>query len=78
MIENDLKKFLKKHATKNNLCFHYKQYPKKVQLMISNVFNACWRMNLYNSQIIYMLDEAIKPFQKEKSKELFDDLVETN
>ena len=47
-----------------HLCKEYKQYNDEIQKMIENLFKATFRLNLYNAQIVFILDEALKPFKK--------------
>lgn len=67
MKENTLVQFIKKHATSHNLSYYYTSYPKEVQEMLNNVFKGCWRFGLYASQTLYILDEALKPFDNQKT-----------
>lgn len=46
------------------LCKEYDKYSKEVQEMVNNLFKATFRLNLYDGQIAYVLDEALKPFKK--------------
>ena len=50
----------------HHLSKQYYLYSDEVQQMVKNVYNAVNRMNLYNSQIVYILDQALEPFKKEK------------
>lgn len=60
-LENLLKK-----TKESDLCRYYKYYDVDVQQMIENLYKATYRMGLYNGQIIYILNEALQPFKKEK------------
>lgn len=66
MKENTLAKFINKRATSQNLCYYYTSYSKEVQEMLNNIFKSCWRFGLYTSQTLYILDEALKPFDNQK------------
>ena len=46
------------------LCKQYKRYNNDVQQMVNNIYKATYRIGLYDSQIIYILEEALKPFKK--------------
>lgn len=60
-LENLLKK-----TKENDLCRYYKCYDVDVQQMVENLYKATYRMGLYGGQIIYILNEALQPFKKEK------------
>lgn len=62
MREMTLEEFIKNHATKTDACLYYNEYSKEVQESLNNIFKACWRFDLRNRQAIYMLNEALKPF----------------
>lgn len=49
-----------------HLCKYYKEYSQEVQNMIESLYNATYRIGLYNGQILYILDQALEPFKKEK------------
>ena len=34
--------------------------------MLDNIFRMCWRIGLYSSQTLMMLDESLKPFKNKK------------
>ena len=53
-----------KKTKESDLCRCYKMYDVDVQQMINNLYNASYRMGLYKNQIIYILNEALKPFNK--------------
>lgn len=57
---------LLKRLKGTHLCKHYKEYDEEVQQMIDNLYKATFRMGLYDGQIVYILDEAMQPFEKEK------------
>lgn len=57
---------LLKKAKQEHLCRHYELYREEVQQMQKNLFKAAYRMGLYDSQILYILDEALKSFKKGK------------
>lgn len=62
MKETTLKEFIEKHAAMTDTCYYYKAFSKEVQESLDNIFRACWRFNLRNAQIIFMLNEALKPY----------------
>lgn len=62
--------FIKKNSTPNNQCFYYSKYSDEVIESLKNVYAACFRFGLYKSQILYMLDEMLKPF--ERNEDLFE------
>ena len=61
-----LKEFIKENATPKDNCHYYNEYSKKEQEMLANLYSACWRFNLQRPQIIFMLNEALKPFGKDE------------
>lgn len=54
--------FIKHCATDKNLCFYYKDYSKEVKKLLKNIYSCYFRLNLYKSQILFMLDSAVQPF----------------
>lgn len=65
-----LEDFIKENAEGTDLCYYYSEYSEEVQESLKNIYAACFRFGLYKSQILYMLDEALKPY--ERKKDLFD------
>lgn len=63
MKDRILKDFIRNNATEKNLCYKYEEYPREVRQMLENVFKMCWRIGLYASQTMMMLDESLKPFK---------------
>lgn len=51
-------------ASEANLCKHYQEYDIEVQQMVEKLYKATYRVGLFKSQIIYILDEALTPFKK--------------
>jgi hypothetical protein len=49
---------------KEHLCMHYKEYSSEVQEMVEKIYKALFRINLYDAQIVYILDEALLPFKR--------------
>ena len=74
MQKKRLEQFIEKYATPTDTIYYYSEYSKKIKEMLSNIYNACWRMNLYPKQIMYLLSEALKPFEIETN--LLGDLEE--
>jgi hypothetical protein len=70
MKEQKIEEFIKENTDGTNLCYYYSEYSEEVQESIKNVYAACFRFGLYKSQILYMLDEALRPY--ERNKDLFD------
>lgn len=58
----EFEEFIKEKAAKYDACYNYKEYPIEVQESLENIYKACWRFNLRNAQIIYMLNEILKPY----------------
>lgn len=56
--------FIKEHSNPANRCYYYADYSKETQESLENVYKACFRFGLYSSQILYMLDEMLKPLEK--------------
>lgn len=63
MKDRILKDFIRNNATEKNLCYKYEEYPREVRQMLENVFKMCWRIGLYTSQTMMMLEESLKPFK---------------
>lgn len=57
--------FIKEYSNPANRCYYYADYSKETQESLENVYKACFRFGLYSSQILYMLDEALKPIKRE-------------
>ena len=58
-------KFIKDNARPVNYCYYYSEYSEEIQESLKNIYAACFRFGLYKSQILYMLDEALKPIKRE-------------
>ena len=69
-----LEVFIKENAKQTNFCCYYSEYSEEVQGSLKNIYAACLRFGLYKSQILYILDEALKPFKK--GTDLFEMLEE--
>lgn len=48
-----------------NLLDQYNKAPADVQKMLQNIYKVGYRYALTDSQIIYLLEQALKPFQKD-------------
>lgn len=59
----NFKEFIRTTATKTDACLKYREYPKEVQECLENIYRACWRFCLRETQIRYMLNEALKAFE---------------
>ena len=70
MKQQKIEDFIKGNTNRTNLCYYYSEYSEEVQESLKNIYAACFRFGLYKSQILYMLDEALKPY--ERKKDLFD------
>lgn len=66
-VLEDLEKLTNK-LKETYLCKHYKDYDYRVQKMVENIYKATNRINLYDSQKVYIMDEALKVFEKKKGK----------
>lgn len=66
MKNETLEEFIENYAKNYNLCYKYSEYSEEVQKMLKRIYAACFRFGLYNSQTLYMLDEALKPFEINK------------
>ena len=53
-----------KNTDNNHPCKYYKEYDIEVQQMIENVYKATYRVGLFKSQIVYILDKALEPFER--------------
>lgn len=63
MKENKIKEFL--NLKDKELFNYYNRSPEDIQKLMNNVYNACYRFNLNNTQTLYMLQEAVKPFKQD-------------
>lgn len=76
MKDKTIEDFIKDNSKPANLCYYYSEYSGEIQESLKKIYAACYRFGLYKSQILYMLDEALKPFApKKKTKkieEIFD------
>lgn len=61
MEKQTLDSLLKK-TKESDLCRYYRLYDKEVQKMVENLYEALYRVGLFNSQIIYVLNRALEPF----------------
>lgn len=66
MKDRTLSEFIKNHADEKNLCYNYKEYSTEIQESLKNIYSACFRFGLYASQTLHLLDNALKPFEKNK------------
>ena len=66
MKKDVFEEFIKKRATKENLCYKYFEYSEQVQKMLKRIHATCFRFGLYSSQIVYMLDQALIPFDRKR------------
>lgn len=72
-IENKFNDFIVKNTTEKDWCKFYKDYPYPVQRMLKNLYKCCFRFNMYNQQIVYVLNQALEPFVEDsEEKDLFD------
>ena len=65
MKDKTLEEFIKSNASPVNYCYYYSEYSEEIQESLKNIYAACFRFGLYKSQILYMLDEALKPIKRE-------------
>lgn len=61
--EREIKGFL--ILKSNKLLDQYNKAPIDVQKMLQNIYKVAYRYALTDSQIVYLLEQAIKPFQKD-------------
>lgn len=62
-MKDRLKEFL--NLKNKELFDYYNRSPKDIQELMNNVYNACYRFNLNNTQTLYMLQEAVRPFKQD-------------
>ncbi len=62
--ENSVYEFIQSKATNVDPCKNIQLYSDEVKVMLQHLYDALWRFNLYDSQIIYIMNEAIKGFRK--------------
>ena len=63
---SDVRQIIDKSAGEFDPCKRIDLYDDDVQEMMQYIYEALWRFNLRNSQIIYVLNEAIRPFRIKK------------
>lgn len=68
MLETTMEGFIDRYARISDLCSDYKKYSKDVQQSLKNVYIACWRFDLRKNQILHVLNECLKPFEKVPDK----------
>jgi hypothetical protein len=49
----------------NEIKKYYDNSNDDIKQMIKNLCNACYRFGLNNTQTIYMIDQALKPFKND-------------
>ena len=59
----EVRQFIQKKATDKDVCKKIELYDYEVQQMLQKVYEALWRLNLYDSQMIYVFNEALSPFK---------------
>ena len=53
-------------SKKNEELFrYYRQAPKDIQKMLKNIYSACCRFNLNNTQTLFIMQKAISPFRQD-------------
>ena len=56
----------------NNLLNIYRSTNRDIKQMMNNLYNASFRFGLREVQIIYMLNEAVRPFKLEILSEMME------
>lgn len=68
-----LEEFIKRRASDNDICKDYDNYSIEIKKMMENIYNCCYRFDLFPRQTLYILNSALEPFIKDKEeKELLD------
>lgn len=49
----------------NEIKKYYNNSNNDIKEMIKNLYNACYRFGLNDTQTIYMIDQALKPFKND-------------
>ena len=71
-MNKELKLFISKHATENDLCYNYLKYPKEIQQVLKNIYSCCFRFGLYTAQILFVLNKTLEPIKlKSYEKDMF-------
>lgn len=65
---NKIEDFIEKYATQDDMCYYHKAFPENVKKMLKNIYSCCFRYNLYPKQSLFLLNEALKPFEVNKTK----------
>lgn len=63
ILDSNVETFLNNKG--KELKIYYDNGTADIQALINNLYRACYRFGLNRSQTLYMLKEAIKPFEKE-------------
>lgn len=63
---DDLIKLLNKKTKEADLCHYYYKFDEEVQDMLEYLYEALWRFNMYDSQIIYVMNESLRAFRIRK------------
>lgn len=73
MKEMKIQEFL---IRKDKMLFeYYRKAPREIQKVIKNVFNACFRFGLNDTQTVYMIEQAIEPLKQDILKAYFDEEI---
>lgn len=62
-MKETLDTLIKKLKSEHN-CKHYKEYDENVQEMVQKLYNATYRVGLFQEQIAYVIDQALEPFER--------------
>lgn len=63
ILDNNIETFLNNKG--KELKIYYENGNPDIQKLFNNIYCACYRFGLNRVQTLYMLKEAIKPFEKE-------------
>lgn len=69
--EKNITEFL--NLKDNELLNYYRQAPKKLQKVLKNVYLACYRFNLLDTQTLYMLEQIIRPYKNDLLDKMFEE-----
>lgn len=61
--ENSVRQYL--NLKDNELFMYYRNAPKEIQKQMDNVYKACYRFNLSNTQTLFMIRELLRPFRNQ-------------
>ena len=63
-----LKEFVDKRASDKDICKDYSDYSYEIIKMMENIYRCCYRFDLFPNQTLFLLNNALEPFVKDKEE----------